>query len=273
MAVEMSLEARIREWEERLARSAEDHPPLTLTPEWWQERLLQWATSDPEFRVKLLRFVDVLPTLRSARAVADHIRQYFRGSRRRGSCRSASGLASQPMFRPVVSQVVRQGVFAMAHRFIAGETPEAAISDCASWRRMASRTRVDLLGEATLSDAEAEVYLARYLALTRDAVEQAPTASRRTAPAGRTCRAVNISIKLCALYSQFEPAAPEYVSEVAARAAAPAAPSGQRARRLHQRRHGAVPLQGPRPPHVFEDAVLEPEFRDFATSASSCRRT
>lgn len=45
MAVEMSLEARIREWEERLARSADDHPPLTLTPAWWQERLFQYGAA------------------------------------------------------------------------------------------------------------------------------------------------------------------------------------------------------------------------------------
>ena len=130
MAVETSLEARIREWEERLARSADDHPPLTLTPAWWQERLLQWATNDPEFRVKLLRFVDVLPTLRSARTIADHVRQYFRGSAP-GIVQTASGLASQVVFRPVLSQVVRRGVFSMANRFIAGETPEEAIPDAA----------------------------------------------------------------------------------------------------------------------------------------------
>src|SRR5688572_22625898 len=123
MAVEASLEGRISDWEERLARSVDGHPPLTLTPAWWQERLLQWATNDPEFRVKLLRFVDVLPTLRSARAIADHVRQYFHGSTP-GIVQTASGLAAQPVFRPVLSRVVRQSVFSMAHRFIAGETPE-----------------------------------------------------------------------------------------------------------------------------------------------------
>ena len=71
MAVDASLDARIKEWEERLAASANSHPPFTLTPAWWQERLLHWATNDPDFRVKLLRFVDVLPTLRSARSIAD----------------------------------------------------------------------------------------------------------------------------------------------------------------------------------------------------------
>ena len=112
MAVDASLDARIREWEERLAASANSHPPFTLTPAWWQERLLHWATNDPDFRVKLLRFVDVLPTLRSARSIADHVRQYFRDSAP-GIFQTASGLASQPVFRPVLSRVVRRGVFSM----------------------------------------------------------------------------------------------------------------------------------------------------------------
>src|SRR5207247_6889506 len=126
MAVDASLDARIREWEERLAASANSHPPLTLTPAWWQERLLHWATNDPEFRVKLLRFVDVLPTLRSARSVADHVRQYFRDSAPR-IVQTASGLSSQPVFRPVLSRAVGSGGLSMAHRCIAGETPEAAV--------------------------------------------------------------------------------------------------------------------------------------------------
>src|SRR6266511_4504325 len=154
MAVETSLEARIREWEEPLARSAEGHPPLTLTPAWWQERLLDWATNDPEFRVKLLRFVDVLPTLRSARSVADHVRQYFRDSAP-GIFQTASGLASQPVFRPVLSRVVRRGVFSMAHRFIAGEKPGAAVPALRELARDGVDCTVDLLGEETLSDVEA----------------------------------------------------------------------------------------------------------------------
>src|SRR3972149_5964964 len=59
------------------------------------------------------------------RAVADHVRQYFRGHAP-AFVHLGSGLAAQPAFRPVVSRAVREGVFAMAHRFLAGETPAAA---------------------------------------------------------------------------------------------------------------------------------------------------
>ncbi len=108
------MEDEIQALGHELLTGAERTPPLTLTPAWWQDRLLEWATADPDFRVKLLRFVDVLPTLRTATAVADHIRQYFRGPAP-AVVHVGSGLASQPVFRPVISRVVRQGVYAMAH--------------------------------------------------------------------------------------------------------------------------------------------------------------
>src|SRR5688572_8969236 len=140
-------EAEIQALGRRLLAAAERREPITLTPEWWQERMLDWATSDPEFRVKLLRFVDVLPTLRSAGAVADHIRQYFRGDAP-ALVHVGAGLAAQPIFRPVVSQLVRQSVYAMAHRFIAGETPEAAVPRLRELARDGTAYTVDLLGEA-----------------------------------------------------------------------------------------------------------------------------
>src|SRR6266571_1381711 len=126
MALGTVSEREIEELERRLTSEAVSHEPFTLTPAWWQQRLLDWATTDPDFRVKLLRFVDVLPTLRSARAVADHVRQYFRDAHP-GLVHAASGFAAQAIFRPVLSRVVRQGVFAMAGRFIAGAGPKNAL--------------------------------------------------------------------------------------------------------------------------------------------------
>src|SRR5580765_562950 len=119
MALDVAAERSIGDFEEELRGAVESHPPLALTPAWFQQRILEWATADPDFRVKLLRFVDVLPTLRSGKAVADHVRQYFRGTHR-PLIETASEIASTGVFRPILSQVVRQGVFAMAGRFIAG---------------------------------------------------------------------------------------------------------------------------------------------------------
>src|SRR5262245_26727967 len=120
------MEPDIQAFGRRLLAATEHREPFPLAPAWWQEKLLDWASGDPDFRVKLLRFVDVLPTLRSGSAVGDHIRQYF-GGEAPALVHIGSELASQAAFRPIVSQIVRQGVYSMAHRFIAGESPAAAV--------------------------------------------------------------------------------------------------------------------------------------------------
>jgi RHH-type proline utilization regulon transcriptional repressor/proline dehydrogenase/delta 1-pyrroline-5-carboxylate dehydrogenase len=261
MAVDASLDARIREWEERLARSVDGQQPLTLTPAWWQERLLDWATNDPDFRVKLLRFVDVLPTLRSAGSIADHVRQYFRGSSTPGVIQTASGLAAQPIFRPVLSRVVRQGVFSMAHRFIAGETPEAAVPALRELAESGVASTVDLLGEETLSDAEADAYLARYTEL----LETLTARRDEIAPQGERWASVppvNISVKLSALCAHLEPAAPDYVSRTAAARLRPllrlATQHGAFINfDMEQYRYKDLVLR------TFSDLAMEPEFAAF----------
>ena len=250
----------MRELEGRLADAARSHPPLRLSPAWWQERLLEWATTDPDFRVKLLQFVDVLPTLRTARAVADHVRQYFRGSSP-GLVQRASGLASQPVFRPVLSRAVRSGVFAMADRFIAGETPEQAIPRLRELARGGVASTVDLLGEETLSDIEADAYLARYTALietlTANAAEMAPHGEQWAG-----VPPVNVSIKLSALCPHLEPAAPEWVSETAATRLRPllrAAMAGSAFINFDVEQYRYKDLVQ----RAFASAVQEPEFAGY----------
>src|SRR5689334_2358419 len=120
------MEPEIQALARQLLAESEAREAFVLTPEWLQQRVLRWAAADPDFRVKLLRFVDVLPTLRTPAAVADHVRQYFRGHAA-ALVHVGTELAGQPIFRPVVSQVVRRGVYSMADRFIAGESPEEAV--------------------------------------------------------------------------------------------------------------------------------------------------
>lgn len=238
---------------------AEHREPLSLSPEWWQERVLDWATSDPDFRVKLLRFVDVLPALRSGRAVADHIRQYFRGPAP-SMVHVGSGLAGQPVFRPVLSRIVRQGVYAMARRFIAGDSPQEAVPRLRELASQGIAYSVDLLGEATLSEAEADVYLKRYQELIETLETNAP------GPRGGTWEgvpAVNISVKLTALYSQFEPAAPEHVSREVRQRLGPllrlARDKGAFVNvDMEQYRFKDAVHQ------VFADMLLDPEFRQLS---------
>lgn len=196
--------------EQRLTEAAARQPFFPLSPHWWQEQILSLATRDPEFRVRLLRFVDVLPTLRSAAAVADHVRQYF-GDLPSAPVRAASGLSAQGPLRPVLSRVLRQGVLATARRFIAGATPDEAVSDLTDLAHQGSGATLHLLGEATLSEAEAQ----RYLELHQTMMETLEQQQQKLTPRGAQWEgvpAVNLSLKPSAFCAHFEPAAPDVVS-------------------------------------------------------------
>ena len=183
-----------------LLASVRQRPPIALSSGWWQERLIEWASADADFRTKLLRFVDVLPALRSPTAVGEHVRQYFRDDRR-AAIRLGASAAQRSVFRPVVSRVVRTGVFAMAERFIGAADAEEVLPALRSLLDRGTAYTVDLLGEATLSDAEADAYARRYLDLIRVlAAIHIP---------GDPLRQANVSVKLSALTPHFEPAAPE----------------------------------------------------------------
>lgn len=255
------LDSSVRELEQRLGGVAGEHPHLALSPVWWQQRLLDWANQDPDFRVKLLRFVDVLPTLRSAAAVADHVRQYFRDAGPR-LVQTTSGVAAQPAFRPVLSRVVREGVFSMSRRFIAGADPAEALHALRELAGHGIGFTIDLLGEATLSDVEADAYLSRYVALLETLAAEGET----VAPHGERWQGVppiNISIKLSALCSHFEPAAPEYVSSTVRDRLRPFL-------RLARQRGAFINFDMEQfrykdlVQRTFFDLLLEPEFADFA---------
>ena len=89
------------------------------------------------------------------------------------------------------------GVKHMAHRFIVGEDPKAALGDLRDLWKDGVASSVDLLGEATVTQAEAQRYADR-CADALDTIAGAPrVAGRRarsssaTAPGrcrARTCR-------------------------------------------------------------------------------------
>lgn len=252
------IETRIQQRGRQLLAASKEREPFLLTPDWWQERMLGWATSDPEFRVKLLRFVDVLPALRSAKAVADHVRLYFREDSP-ALIEVGSELAGQALFRPVVSRIVREGVYTMARRFIAGETPHDAVPRLKELSKDGTAYTVDLLGEATLSEAEADTYGRRYAELIEELASQAPGPSDGV---WQGVPRVNLSIKLSALCSQFEVAAPEHVCDIVAGRLRPLL-------RLARERGAFVNVDMEQyrykdlVHYCFGSILSEPEFRDF----------
>ncbi len=248
------FESRVNELGRELLSRVKPERLIALTPAWWQERLMGWASADPQFRVKLLRFVDVLPSLKTSQAIADHVRQYFRDDGR-APIRLGTGLAGRGALRPVLSRVVREGVMTMANRFIGGSGPAEALPRLRRLTGDGIGYTIDLLGEAILSEREADVYLERYLALIDTIATGAPTGTSNVAKP-------NISVKLTALTSHFEPAAPEATCEAVKRRLLPL---------LRRARERGVFVNVDMEQYRFKDAthvtfadvMLSPEFRDW----------
>jgi RHH-type proline utilization regulon transcriptional repressor/proline dehydrogenase/delta 1-pyrroline-5-carboxylate dehydrogenase len=96
----------------------------------------------------------------------------------------------------------------MAHQFIAGKNPDDVITTLRKRHSQKIGFTVDLLGEAVVSEADADEYAARYL----DLLEKLARETRNwTDPLGKNSElfpVVNLSVKISALYSQINPADP-----------------------------------------------------------------
>src|SRR5207245_10092527 len=92
---------------------------------------------------------------------------------------------------------------------IAGKNPDDVMPTLRKRRAQKIGFTVDLLGEAVVSEADADEYAARYL----DLLEKLARETRSwTDPLGKNSElfpVVNLSVKISALYSQINPAEPE----------------------------------------------------------------
>ncbi|MCB1629253.1 MAG: bifunctional proline dehydrogenase/L-glutamate gamma-semialdehyde dehydrogenase PutA [Xanthomonadales bacterium] len=104
---------------------------------------------------------------------------------------------------PVVRLAVRQAMRIMGHQFVMGRTIKEALERAASKEQRGYRHSFDMLGEAALTDTDAQRYLQAY----RDAI----TAIGKAGPHPDIHAAPSISVKLSALHPRYEKAKRERV--------------------------------------------------------------
>jgi RHH-type proline utilization regulon transcriptional repressor/proline dehydrogenase/delta 1-pyrroline-5-carboxylate dehydrogenase len=128
----------------------------------WSERMLDWALTHSDFKTQLFRLVDVFPACTNDADVLRHVDEYFEGIPVPHALDLGVELAEHvPFGAQVTAAVVRRNVRRMARQFIAGETPGAAVPRLTRlWRRGEAST-VDLLGEHTVTETEADHYARR----------------------------------------------------------------------------------------------------------------
>ncbi len=177
----------------------------------WDDKLLAWAMSNPGLRVQLFRFIDTLPALHSKSEIASHLQEYL-GDESVELPSALKGMLNfaNPDSMPgqVAATTVGTAVETLAHKYISGENIKQVIKTVERLRKEKMAFTIDLLGEAVITEAEAQSYLERYLELMQQLVEASKNWSAIGAideADGEAIPKVQVSVKLTAFYSQFDP--------------------------------------------------------------------
>jgi RHH-type proline utilization regulon transcriptional repressor/proline dehydrogenase/delta 1-pyrroline-5-carboxylate dehydrogenase len=203
-----SLQGEIERRGERIFALIDRHPESIFSKAGFYQRMMNWSMRDEHFKVQMFRFVDVLASLRRSGDIVRHLREYFADMRDGFAPMMKVGLRAAGIAPSVTSFVLRRNVSGMARQFIAGRNPDDVMKMLRKRRSQNIGFTVDLLGEAVVSEPEADEYAARCLELLEGLAEQT---RGWTDPLGATSDlfpVVNLSVKISALYSQMNPADP-----------------------------------------------------------------
>jgi RHH-type proline utilization regulon transcriptional repressor/proline dehydrogenase/delta 1-pyrroline-5-carboxylate dehydrogenase len=206
-----ALERSIREIGADLASafpSGARHPLRTL-----DARAMDLASADQELKAALFRFVDVTPACRSLDDLARHLQEYLREvPETPPPLAAAMRVADIKAARRAIGAAAAAGVRHMAHRFIVGETPSSALGVLRDLWNHGVASSVDLLGEATVTEAEADRYASRCDEALVELARAQRGWPRRDVLERDSIRPIprtNVSVKISALTPLLRPDAPE----------------------------------------------------------------
>ena len=209
---EHEFERRVVDTGKELYRLLGDGKPPAFKKDYWSGRMMEWAVRDETFKVQMFRFVDVYPYLKTSPEVAQHLKEYFGAADHMLPAalgRRLLTLSPDSITARIAARLVGRNIRSMASQFIAGESARDALRYLRRIRRDGAAFTVALLGEAAVSELEADDYAQRYLetlqTLEQDREDWEPLGNHRldwgVAPP------VNVSVKATALYSQLRPVA------------------------------------------------------------------
>jgi proline dehydrogenase len=177
------------------------------------DKAMDLASADQELKAALFRFVDVVPACRNLDDLARHLTGFL------GEVETppppvavAMRMGNTKAGRAALGAAAAAGVKHMAHRFIVGESPKAAMNDLRGLWRDGVASTVDLLGEATVTQAEAQRYADRCEGALEDlsaATRDWPAKPGLEADSRGSLPRANLSVKVSALTPLLRPDAPE----------------------------------------------------------------
>ncbi|HEY6204900.1 MAG TPA: L-glutamate gamma-semialdehyde dehydrogenase [Chthoniobacterales bacterium] len=198
-----SFQAEVEGRGHRIFELIDQHPQPLFTKAGLYQRVMELSMRDEDFKVQMFRFVDVLPSLQRSRDIVQHLDEYFAEMRNGALLRTGVRVAKMAPW--ISAFVLRRNVAGMARQFIAGKNPQDVTKTLRRRYQQKIGFTVDLLGEAVVSEKEADAYATRCLELLEHLARE--TRDWRD-PLGETVElfpVVNLSAKISALSPQVTP--------------------------------------------------------------------
>ncbi|MCH7813381.1 MAG: proline dehydrogenase family protein [Planctomycetes bacterium] len=207
-------EHRIREIGREIFDRARAAEPRIWQSDYWVDVATGLTMKDENLKVRAFRWVDALPAMRDEVDIAAHLREYFDPAQVRlpGIGRLALSFKNpKSLWGRTLGTVAGKVAYSMANRFITGSTPTAAIAAVEALRRRKMAFTLDVLGEATITPAQADRYAQAYI----DLIEALGPVAARWPEIPLIDRSgdepmprVNVSVKLSSLDTHFDPIDP-----------------------------------------------------------------
>ena len=177
---------------------------------WWVQKANDYLLAHEQLKIQLFRFIDVLPAMRTERDIARHLQEYLlcddldipKPLRLALCYRNHDGVMAR-----AVAGFTRFASHMMAGSFITGSNTAEAITNATRLRAKNMAFTMDVLGETTTNNAQADQYAATYLELVDGLGRIAstwPVIPRIDHDSQGPMPRANISIKLTALDPRFD---------------------------------------------------------------------
>ena len=263
------LETRVGIYGREIFARLEGGGPGLFSKAWFDERLMGLSMGNEALKVQLFRFVDTLPYLiDSPVEISRHLREYLHEAEADLPWWVRQGMKFIPkggLGGKLLAKAARTNAAGMARKFIAGSNVPEAIAAVSKMRGEGLAFTIDLLGEATITEAEADYVQQQYFDLLHGLTDtvnhwpEIPTIDRDDrGPIPR----VNVSVKLSALFSQFDPIDPVGTSRAVCARLRPILSLAKRTGAfvnfdMEQYSFKDTTLR------IFREILTEPEFRDW----------
>jgi len=139
-----------------------------LSAAFWSDKLMDWAMKDEAFKVQLFRFVDAFPRLKTPQQVHDHFVDFMNQPGVTMPPGFGVGMKAGGLLKGAMTRTLTGKITSMAEKFIAGRDGHEARPVLRKLWSKGVAFSVDILGEASVSEREAQAYQARYLDLVRE---------------------------------------------------------------------------------------------------------